>query len=517
MRKKRCHKWADVLFGIIFSLVMIIYFSVRYYMQCWNVEFSIALYQMASPLKGTNPDYVFDYINIAAVPCGIFLLAWFFGWKLLHKFLSHISLMWKVKTIGKSFCLKVRQKVAFTAERIVRWTILVVAACYVTVSSEKVGVFEYIKESSNATKLYEENYVSPDAVEISFPEHKRNLILIYLESMETTYMDQAVGGGKKENYIPELTDLAQTNIMFSNSDRLGGGQASHMAGWTMAAILATSAGVPYKLPFEGNAAGNYSNFLPGLIGLGEILDSNGYQNYFLCGSEAEFGGRELFYQTHGNYQIYDYAYAVEAGRENEEDKTNWGYNDKKLFEYAKEYLTVIGQNEAPFNFTILTVDTHHPAGYLCELCEMRYPEQYANVLACSSRQTAEFVKWIQNQEWYEETAVVMLGDHLSMATDFWDDIGDYERYTYNCFINADKDSDVWELYHNRQFTSYDYFPTILSAMSVEIEGDRLGLGTDLFSGEKTLVEKIGMAELEQEIERYSDYYMDVFVNGRTYD
>lgn len=517
MQKKRHCKWLKVLFSIVFSLVMIIYFSVRYYMQCWNVDFSIALYQMASPLKGTNPDYVSEYIKIAAIPCGVFLLGWFISWELLHKFLSRVSLIWTIKVLRKCLDIKFRQSVSYVVERILKWAILTVTVCYVIVSAKKVGVFDYIEQSSDATQLYEDNYVSPDAALITFPEQKRNLILIYLESMETTYMDRAVGGGKRENYIPELTDLAQENIMFSNLDRLGGGRSSHMAGWTMAAILATSSGVPYKLPFEGNDAGNYSNFLPGLITLGDILADHGYQNYFLCGSEAEFGGRELFYQSHGDYQIYDYVYALKNGMENEADRTNWGYDDEKLFKYAKEYLAKIGERGEPFNFTMLTVDTHHPAGYVCDLCETRYTEQYANVLACSSRQAAEFVNWVKNQEWYEDTVIVMLGDHLSMATDFWDDIGDYERCTYNCFINVATQSDTWELYHNRQFTSYDYFPTILSAMSIEIEGDRLGLGTNLFSGEKTLAEKIGMIELEQEIERYSDYYMDVFVNGRVYD
>ena len=37
----------------------------------------------------------------------------------------------------------------------------------------------------------------------------------------------------------------------------------------------------------------------------------------------------------------------------------------------------------------------------------------------------------------------------------------------------------------------DLFPTTLSSMGVEIEGNKLGLGTDLFSNEETLMEKLG--------------------------
>lgn len=38
---------------------------------------------------------------------------------------------------------------------------------------------------------------------------QKNLIYIYLESMETTYADENNGGAFTENYIPELTKLAQ--------------------------------------------------------------------------------------------------------------------------------------------------------------------------------------------------------------------------------------------------------------------------------------------------------------------
>lgn len=41
---------------------------------------------------------------------------------------------------------------------------------------------------------------------------------------------------------------------------------------------------------------------------------------------------------------------------------------------------------------MLTVDTHFTDGYVCELCQNQYDEQYSNVIACSSRQVSEF--WI---------------------------------------------------------------------------------------------------------------------------
>ena len=41
-------------------------------------------------------------------------------------------------------------------------------------------------------------------------------------------------------------------------------------------------------------------------------------------------------------------------------------------------------------------------------------------------------------------------------------------------------------------TIFDDFPTTLSAMGAQIESDRLGLGTNLFSAKETLSEKEGV-------------------------
>ena len=83
----------------------------------------------------------------------------------------------------------------------------------------------------------------------------------------------------------------------------------------------------------------------------------------------------------------------------------------------------------------------------------------------------------------------------------------YERSPYNCFINAQKTP---ENAKNRVFSPMDMFPTTLSAMGAEIKGDRLGLGTDLFSGRQTLAEEIGREEFTKQIQQNSKYFNEQF-------
>ena len=52
----------------------------------------------------------------------------------------------------------------------------------------------------------------------------------------------------------------------------------------------------------------------------------------------------------------------------------------------------------------------------------------------------------------------------------------------------------------------DLFPTTLSAMGVTIKGDRLGLGTDLYSDTPTLLEELGENYLNYELSLNSTFY-----------
>lgn len=56
---------------------------------------------------------------------------------------------------------------------------------------------------------------------------------------------------------------------------------------------------------------------------------------------------------------------------------------------------------------------------------------------------------------------------------------------------------------NRNYTTFDMFPTALAAMGAEIEGDRLGLGTNLFSTVQTLTERVGIETEKKELEKKS--------------
>ena len=392
---------------------------------------------------------------------------------------------------------------SFIKKHIVYFTTIVLAFAIILLGS-KLNLYRFVKTASTESDFIQEHYVEPNHTVLRFPEKNRNLIYIFLESIESTYADPLAGGQITDCYIPELQKLAEDNINFSNTTGLGGALSYPGTTWTAAAMIAQTSGTIVKVSLTADAYGAEDTFLPGVTSLGEILAQQGYQQVLLVGSNAVFHGRKTFFEEHGNYTILDTEALKADGRLEKDYEEWWGFEDAKLFAYAKEELLRLAAEEKPFNLTMLTADTHFPDGYKCEQCEDVYESQYANVLACSSRQVARFIAWVQEQPFYENTTIVISGDHLTMDADFMDDIDpDYIRTVYNCFINAVSEP-IRE--KERQFGTFDLFPTTLAALGVEIEGDRLALGTNLFSDKKTLTEQFGYDYLTEELQKYSQFY-----------
>ncbi len=492
-----------ILCGIMVTFGFLLFFSGIWFTRSFSADvgFDAVLFTLFSDLHGVNTNVVWEFILQALLPTllcagvttGLIILPGII-WR-NHLVRSHFRILHRALALLLSLAILVS----------LTW-----------VSVLRVGLDKYIAARLDSTDLFDNEYIDPDTVDITFPEEKRNLIYIYLESYETTFMSEELGGARTVNLLPELTDLAQKNLNFSQSDGLGGAQTTTGSTWTIAAMISQTSGVPLCLP-EGiwnNGLDRYSLVFPGLTTLTDILHENGYDQTLMVGSDASFGGRREYFAQHGLDHVYDLFTAREEGLLPSDYWNDfWGFEDYFLFQYAKEKLTELAKTEQPFAFTMLTVDTHHPQGYVCLACDEEHSEQFENVISCSSRQVAQFVSWIKSQSFYENTTIIITGDHYSMNAPYIENYvaDDYTRRVYNCFINTPTQA---ENPKNRDFVTLDMFPTTLAAIGCEIEGNRLGLGTNLFSSEQTLTEKYGFDYLCTEINKVSPYYQNNFLYGK---
>ncbi len=447
------------------------------------------IFHLKVPMEGTNTDIIVIFMKQCLwkviIPTVIIAFA------LIYPMVKDIKIIHEIHTSERR-----------------RTTILslVISILILITSIDKIvkttDIKEYIESQTHDSSFIASEYVKPEKTNIELPEEKRNLIYIFLESMETTYYSMQDGGLSQYDLIPEISKLAKEETNFSDTDKLGGAYTLYGTTWTVGAMTAQTAGVPLKLSIEDNAMGEYSTFLGGAYSLGQVLQKNGYHNYLLLGSDATFGGRRNLFEQHGNYEIWDFESARNESRVDE--KIWWGYTDDQLFEYAKEKVAYLAEQDEPFNFTMLTADTHFPDGYRCKDCPNKWDEQYKDVISCSSKKVGDFIKWLQKQDYYDNTTIVIAGDHLTMQSNFFEleDGQDYQKKVVNLIINPAVEAENT----NRIYSTMDLYPTTLAALGANIEGNKLGLGTNLFSNEETLIEKYGVEYVNNELMKISRFY-----------
>ncbi|HHU06902.1 MAG TPA: LTA synthase family protein [Clostridiaceae bacterium] len=368
-------------------------------------------------------------------------------------------------------------------------------------------VYGYVKAQFTYSSFIENNYVDSDDV-LRAPSEKRNLVFIYLESVESSFMDKESGGSMDQNLLTGLTKLAAENVNFSHNEKIGGFRNSSCTSWTAGSIFGTTTGLPLKMPIATTGLTKVEEFFPGVTSLGDILEAEGYTNLLMMGSDSTFAGKRMFYDQHGNYLIKDLVWAQKAGFVTQDYEGEWGFEDHKLFDFAKDELSRLSSMEKPFVFTMLTLDTHFENEEVCEYCPDTYDNDYFNIVACSDNLVTEFVYWMQEQDFYENTTVIIIGDHLTMNAECCEDIPYEERAIYNCFLNS---AAVPVNTKNREFMATDIFPTTLAALGYKIEGNRLGLGTNLFSDKETLAEELGVEELDERFLDRSHFYENKFI------
>ncbi len=358
--------------------------------------------------------------------------------------------------------------------------------------------------------FYQNEYIVPEYENIVFPDKKKNLVIILLESMESSFADAENGGLMQKNLIPNLTKIAKENINFSDSETLGGAPDLFGTGWTVAAMTAKFSGLPYNMIVQKNA--NHVSFLPNAVTLTDILAKNGYNQRFIFGSDKHFAGRDALLETHGNVEVHDIEWYKNHNMLPKNYGVFWGFEDEKLFEYAKWELSELSEQEKPFMLGLLTVDTHMPSGYICEKCPADEDMPLKNAIRCSDAQTAEFLAWCKTQDWYTDTVFAIMGDHLFMdtaqTTPFSPDTDKNARRWIDIFINATPVIFTQNI-KNREFSDFDMFPTMLSALGCKIRNNRLGFGVDLFSSEPTLLERFSKEEINKQLSVRSKQYLEL--------
>jgi len=317
----------------------------------------------------------------------------------------------------------------------------------------------------------------------SIPDPKLNLVYIYGESLERTYFDNAAF----PDLTPELGAIKNNSIDFTHTAQLPG------TDYTIAGMVASQCGIPLFAPFEGNASASMSSFFPQNLCLGDILKNSGYENHFVQGANLRFAGKDVFLKSHG----FDHLVGAEELKSQVADpayRNDWGfYDDTVLDEVWKKY-EELSKSGKRFSLFTLTVDTHHPDGFISRTCDRKRYEmdgklnQSFSAVTCSQQHIAALIQKIQASPWYKDTVIVVSSDHLAMNNTAWKYLSKQDRNNLFFVLRGDKpQQDVSGLKRN----TMDNGATVLDILG----GDNfIGLGRSSLSGQSLSESFLNMKE-----------------------
>ena len=371
--------------------------------------------------------------------------------------------------------------------------LLAVSLLYGGIKMQVQDMWSQYKRFNTVSTFFEDNYVDPRGVEVKFPKNKRNLIVIFMESMDSGHIQSKYVDYFNTNLTPELKKLAYENINFSDNDDIGGAHQVRGANFTQAGLTAQYCGLPLKLPIESSHFRPDNGFLPDAKCLFEFLAENGYEQTLVNGMPKTFGGLDKFIESHGNIKLMDTWFLQDNNmlKPNDYSEGTKIVKDYSLLEISKQEINRMAATGKPFAFTVMTIDTHVGKQHFDrDRCEKRFGKEdkhnkYKNIFSCQSKILGEFVDWIKAQPFYENTTVVMLADHLLMYDADFTKSMDKKRIM-NIFINPVTKPQNSK---NRTFLSFDIYPTLLEALGADVVGDKLGLGVSLYGNEPTLPER----------------------------
>lgn len=306
-------------------------------------------------------------------------------------------------------------------------------------------------------------YVAPPPPSVEIEprplDNPKSLVLIFAESLEATYSRKDVFG---DDFTPRLTELASRGASFDDIRQVNN------TGSTITGMVGALCALPLRTPMPWEHVNtvfpNVDVPLPGRACLGDVLAAHGYRTVFMGGAPLGFAGKGKFLAAHGFGERYGAARLLPR-LDDPDYRTGWGVHDDTLIDFATRKLEDLARGDRPFALTLLTLDTHHPAGLPSASCPPRGYEKTAMEYAirCSDRLLADFVGDVLAR--YDDVVVALFSDHLAHRNELSATLASNataRRLRFSVWGDGIEATRV-----NRPGTHYDVMPTILDFMGFD--------------------------------------------------
>ncbi len=229
---------------------------------------------------------------------------------------------------------------------------------------------------------------APSSSEKLLRTERPNIVLIMLESIGRTVMDEVVDG---REVAPNLQRLKQEGIwfenMYANSYRTDRGTVAVMSGYAAHPVVSVM-----KYPQKAHT----------LPAIARSLQNEGYATSFMYGGDANFTNTISYLYGTGVERITDKAQLSFDAPTNK-----WGYADDVVCPYFAEEVLSLSKQDKPFFATLLTLSSHEPF----DVPYSAFEDKILNSVAFTDDAVGKIIeRWRNSPEW-NNMLVILIADH----------------------------------------------------------------------------------------------------------
>ncbi|MBN8235660.1 LTA synthase family protein [Halobacillus kuroshimensis] len=334
-------------------------------------------------------------------------------------------------------------------------------------SNELVPVLNYLNETKSGA-----------GEEMEGAAEGKNVILLSLESTQTFVVDNTLNG---EELTPYFNDLKEEGAYFSNFyHQVKQGRTSDSEFLLDNSLYGLNRGAAFF-----THSGNEYEATP------EVLDKEGYTSSVMHANDATFWNRNVMYDSLG----YDRFYSKKDYDVTEEKSHSWGYLDEYFFE---DSLAKMEEMEEPFYNKMITLTNHHPFTLpedkqLIEKGETSSQtlNNYFQTIRYQDEALKQFVEEFKQSDLYDDTVLVIYGDHFGISEnhqqamgEYLDkDINDYEQFQLQRVPLLMIGEGIEGKEYDTVGGQIDLRPTLMNMLGVE-DDNPIQFGQDLFNEDR---------------------------------
>lgn len=317
-----------------------------------------------------------------------------------------------------------------------------------------------LKEDFLTEQEKEKIYFIP---EINKKGNTKNLVFIYLESFEKTYLDNNIF----PNLTPNLNKIREESISFENV------RQAYWTSWTIAWMVWSQCWIPLiNSWWWWNSMHWIEDFLPRAFCMWDFLKKSNYNLSYIWWANIEFAWKWNFYKTH-SFDAVSWRYELESVLKDKSYQNDWWLYDDTLFSVFYDKFDNLSKSSKNFWLFMINLDTHWDKWVLSNSCKNKIYDKNNKDSVLNSYHCVDYLVWeliekLKSHKSYKDTVIVIASDHYAMRhNNSFDILEKNKSKRKQLFLVLN----WWEknLKIDKEWSTLDMWATILHSLWFDIE------------------------------------------------